>query len=164
MLKENYNLSVELNGQKLNLEFNRSDLFRLTSFLVLPFWALMIIAPRAGITKKLMNSKFIFGLLGVYYTAILADIFATNPSNGSPTDLLNPKFEAINKLFATPQGTLVAWVHIATFDLFVGRWIYLDSLQRGKTARLALLLTLFVGPLGLLFYLATSGKKAESNQ
>jgi Domain of unknown function (DUF4281) len=164
MLKENYNLNVELNGQKLNVQFNRGDLFRLTNFLVLPFWALMIIAPRAGITKKLMNSRLIFILLGGIYAALLVDAVSSKSGEGSATELLNPTLEGITRLLGTPQGAFTGWAHFLAFDLFVGRWIYQDSLQRGKTARLALLLTLFAGPLGLLFYLVTSGKKVDSNQ
>ncbi|MFQ3592420.1 MAG: abscisic acid-deficient protein Aba4 family protein, partial [Gemmataceae bacterium] len=43
-----------------------------------------------------------------------------------------------------------------TFDLFVGRWIYLDSRERGVSVWLTgpcLFLTLMFGPLGLLGYL-----------
>ena len=42
------------------------------------------------------------------------------------------------------------------FDLFVGRWAYLDSRERGIPALLmapVLLLTILLGPVGLLTYL-----------
>jgi hypothetical protein len=164
MLKENYNINLDVNGQKLNVQFNRGDLFRLTNFLVLPFWALMIIAPRAGITKKLMNGRLIFILLGGIYTTLLVDAATSKSGEGSVAELLNPTLDGVARLLSTPQGAFTGWTHFLAFDLFVGRWIYQDSLQRGKTARIALLLTLFAGPLGLLFYLVTSGKKVDSKQ
>jgi hypothetical protein len=42
------------------------------------------------------------------------------------------------------------------FDLFVGRWAYLDSRERGIPALVmapVLLLTILLGPVGLLVYL-----------
>ena len=59
-------------------------------------------------------------------------------------------------------------MHFLAFDLFVGRWAYLDSRQRGITAWLVspiLLLILMVGPLGLLLYLIVRlflGRSARS--
>ena len=46
------------------------------------------------------------------------------------------------------------------FDLFVGRWACLDSRERGIPALVmapVLLLTILLGPLGLLVYLRRSG-------
>jgi ABA4-like protein len=43
------------------------------------------------------------------------------------------------------------------FDLFVGRWSWLDSRERGVPALVmapVLLFTILLGPLGLLVYLA----------
>jgi hypothetical protein len=56
-----------------------------------------------------------------------------------------------------PYFATLAWAHFLAFDLFVGRWIYLDSRERGSSAGLvapALLLTLMLGPIGFLLYLA----------
>jgi hypothetical protein len=56
----------------------------------------------------------------------------------------------------SPAGATIAWVHFLAFDLFVGRWIYLDSQQRRISAWLmapVLFLTLMLGPVGFLFYL-----------
>jgi hypothetical protein len=47
-------------------------------------------------------------------------------------------------------------VHFLAFDLFVGRWVYLDARERGLSPWLVspvLVLVLMVGPLGLATYL-----------
>ena len=63
-------------------------------------------------------------------------------------------------MLGTPEGATVAWVHFLAFDLFVGRWVYLDARARGvspwATSPL-LFATLMVGPVGLLGYLAVRG-------
>ena len=46
--------------------------------------------------------------------------------------------------------------HFLAFDLFVGRWVYLDSRERGISAWLMapiLLVVLMLGPLGFILYL-----------
>jgi hypothetical protein len=55
-----------------------------------------------------------------------------------------------------PEIALVAWIHMLALDLFVGRWIFRDGHERGIGAwpmAAVLLLTLLLGPLGLLVYL-----------
>jgi len=59
-------------------------------------------------------------------------------------------------LLGVPAGATVAWLHFLAFDLFVGRWIYLDGRERGITSWVmapVLFLTLMLGPCGFLLYL-----------
>jgi hypothetical protein len=70
--------------------------------------------------------------------------------------LLNPTLAGIAALLGTPAGATVGWVHFLAFDLFVGRWAYLDSRERKISAWLVsptLFFILMTGPLGLLLYL-----------
>ena len=70
------------------------------------------------------------------------------------------------------RGATAAWAHFLAFDLFVGRWIYLDSRSRGTSDWVTgpiLFLTLLPGPLGLIVYFiarqiyySTSGGGAEA--
>jgi hypothetical protein len=65
----------------------------------------------------------------------------------------------------SPAGATIAWVHFLAFDLFVGRWIYLDSQDRRISAWLmapVLFLTLMLGPAGFLFYLVVRSVGAVS--
>jgi len=59
-------------------------------------------------------------------------------------------------LLCSPAGATIAWVHFLAFDLFVGRWIYLDSRALRITPWLMApvhFLTLMLGPIGFLSYL-----------
>ncbi|HVH23050.1 MAG TPA: abscisic acid-deficient protein Aba4 family protein [Pseudonocardia sp.] len=47
------------------------------------------------------------------------------------------------------------WAHFIAFDLFVGRWMYLDARERGVHPLVmtpVLLLAILLAPLGLLAY------------
>ncbi len=144
---------------KFEIKASLNDLFRLANLVVLPFWLLMLLLPRTGLTRRVMNSNLIFSLLGAGYTTVLVQGLRQNPSGFKA--LSNPDLDGITKLFASKQSVFAGWVHFLTFDLFVGRWIYMDSLERGKPARLSLLLTFLAGPLGLLFYLNFARPKAR---
>jgi len=134
-----------------------ANLFRVVNLVVLPFWLLMLIAPRWSFTQKLMKNNVIFLAMGGLYTGLLATGIATNP--GGMKDIMNPELDSITKLLGNRQGAFTGWVHFLTFDLFVGRWIYLDSLERGKPARLSILLSFVAGPIGLTSYTLRNLKK-----
>jgi hypothetical protein len=70
--------------------------------------------------------------------------------------LLNPSAAGIAQALSTPTAATIAWAHFLTFDLFVGRWAYLDSRERGLSAWLVgpvLFCILMAGPIGFLIYL-----------
>jgi hypothetical protein len=86
-------------------------------------------------------------LYGALVLPRLAEVF---PAVSSPT------LTGIAALLSTPAGATIVWAHFLAFDLFVGRWIYLDGRERGISAlliALVLFLTLMLGPLGFLLYL-----------
>ena len=67
-----------------------------------------------------------------------------------------PTLNGVMTLLGSPAGATIAWVHFLAFDLFVGRWIYLDSQERRISPWLmapVLFLTLMLGPAGFLVYL-----------
>ena len=127
-------------------------LFSLGSFLVLPFWLSMIVAPRWRWTRRLMSSPLVVaGPLLLYAALVLPELLALLPA------LANPQLPAIAALLGTPRGATIAWMHFLAFDLFVARWMYLDAVERGWPATVLsplLALTLMFGPLGLGAYLA----------
>ncbi|MEM6432091.1 MAG: ABA4-like family protein, partial [Deinococcota bacterium] len=99
--------------------------FSSSSLLVMPFWALMIFAPMWGWTKRIVGSIWIIVPISLMYIAlVLPDALAIFQTVSSP-ELAN-----IQALLATPAGATIAWVHFLAFDLFVGRWAYLDSRAR----------------------------------
>ena len=69
----------------------------------------------------------------------------------------SPTLAGIAALLGTPERATIGWVHFLAFDLFVGRWVYLDSRERGISAWLMasiLFVVLMLGPLGFVLYLA----------
>ena len=73
--------------------------------------------------------------------------------------LMNPELATIAEMLGTPAGATVGWIHFLAFDLFVGRWVYLDGQRLGLSAWMVspiLLMVLMFGPLGLLLYLVVS--------
>ncbi|HSN96671.1 MAG TPA: ABA4-like family protein, partial [Candidatus Nanopelagicales bacterium] len=85
-------------------------------------------------------------------TAYLVLMLITTPPEGAGGHSL----QAVIRLFESPQLALVCWIHYLAFDLFVGAWEVRDAARRG-IPHLAVvpcvLLTLLVGPAGLLLYL-----------
>lgn len=127
------------------------QLFSLSSLLVMPFWGLMILLPAWRWTRKIIESPLIAVAPAALYAALVIPALATVwPAVSQPT------LAGIAALLATPEGATIGWVHFLAFDLFVGRWIYLDSRERGINALLVsplLFLTLMLGPCGFLSYL-----------
>src|SRR5258708_30556329 len=125
--------------------------FRLSNFLVLPFWALMILLPRWRWTGRIMRSPFVSAAPALLYAAlVLPRLGAIGPGSARPT------LPGIATLLGSPDGATIAWVHFLAFDLFIGRWIFLDSQERRLSPLLTapvLFLTLMLGPLGFLIYL-----------
>jgi len=126
--------------------------FTLSNLFVLPFWALMIFLPHWRWTQRIMRTLWpVVVLAGVYTVLLLTQI------GGVAGSLLNPTLAGIAGLLGTPAGAAVGWVHFLAFDLFVGRWAYLDSRERGISAWLVsptLFFVFMAGPFGLLLYLA----------
>ncbi len=118
-----------------------------------PVWLAMIIAPRSRLTAWLVQrSTLLFYGLGAAYDALLVSGMVRS---GKPIDFRSA--DAVRGALATPDIFLAGWAHYIAFDLFVGRWIWQDALQRNDRARLALLLTWLAGPAGLSLHLAKRG-------
>lgn len=127
-------------------------IFQLSNLLVIPFWLLMIFLPTWRWTQRVAGSLWIVVPAALLYVLLVA------PNLAQLLPLLAaPSLPAIAAALGTPAGATIAWAHFLAFDLFVGRWAYLDSRQRQLHAWLVspiLFCILMVGPLGLLIYLA----------
>ena len=54
-----------------------------------------------------------------------------------------------------PNFVAEEWSHVLTWDLFVGRWIWLDGLRRGVFTSHSVLFCNLIGPPGLLLHWIT---------
>jgi hypothetical protein len=111
----------------------------------------MILLPRWRWTQRIMRSPWVSAGPALLYVALVVPRLGTIwPAVTKPT------LPGIAALLGSPEGATIAWVHFLAFDLFIGRWIYLDSRQRRLSALLMapiLFFTLMLGPLGFLIYL-----------
>jgi hypothetical protein len=127
-------------------------LFGLTFAVAAPFWALMILLPRWSWTERIVRSPLIVvPVLVIYALLVIPSLPDLLPVVTSPT------LGGVRVLLGTAGGAAAAWAHMIAFDLFAGRWSWLDSRERGIRHLVMapiLLLTILFGPLGLGAYLA----------
>ena len=132
-----------------------TTIFSLSSLLVMPFWFLMAFLPRWRWTQRIINSPLVAVPAATLYVVLIL------PQVSSIlTGLMNPSLSGVMTLLATPAGATAAWVHFLAFDLFVGRWVYLDSQQKNISPWIMapnLFLVLMIGPAGYLAYLGLRG-------
>jgi hypothetical protein len=136
--------------------FFQHILFPLTNAVVAPFWLLMILLPRWSVTKKIIGGRWIVLPIALTYAIpILPRLAADLPTLMAPLrDPIHAYFP-VHALLVTPAGTSLAWAHILAFDMFVARWIYLDSRSRNINPLLMaplLVFSLLAGPLGYVLY------------
>jgi hypothetical protein len=135
--------------------------FLLSNMLVFPFWVLMIAFPHWRWTRRLMESPLPValpaGLYALWGLNLLRPPFGDGDGERpDPRALLTPTAAGIAAGFSRPAFATLAWAHLVAFDLFTGRWVYLDSRARNLNPWLmapTLLLTLLAGPVGFLLYL-----------
>ncbi|WIM95047.1 ABA4-like family protein [Actinoplanes oblitus] len=127
-------------------------LFTLTFLLAAPFWALMILAPGWSWTRRIVASPLIvLPVVLIYAVLVLANLGEVLPAVADPT------LGGVRDLLGSADGAAAGWAHMIAFDLFVGRWAWLDARERGMPHLVLapiLVLTILLGPLGLAAYLA----------
>jgi hypothetical protein len=127
-------------------------IFSISNLLVMPFWLAMILLPRWRWTARIMASLWsVVPAALLYAVLVLPNLPALLPMVSSP------ELNVIAVMLGTPAGATVAWIHFLAFDLFVGRWVYLDGRRLGMSAWLVspiLFFVLMLGPLGLVLYVA----------
>jgi hypothetical protein len=126
-------------------------LFSLSNLLVMPFWIIMIFLPGWQWTRRIMRSLLVIIPPAVIYALLII------PNLGTVLPgVASPSLAGIAGLLGTPTIAFAGWMHYLAFDLFVGRWVYLNSRARGISGWLMapiMFFTLMLGPVGLLLYL-----------
>ncbi len=131
-----------------------AQLYLAINALVLPAWALLVLMPGSGLTRRLVHSGIYpigFGL--IYVAFILRALVFGDGVEGAGFGSL----EAVMKVFDTPAGLLTGWTHYLVFDLFAGAWIGRDAMVRKVSHFIRVpgqLGSLVFGPVGLMVYLS----------
>ncbi|WP_327120419.1 ABA4-like family protein [Nocardia sp. NBC_01730] len=126
-------------------------LFDITFWFAAPFWALMVLAPRWRQTSAVVASPLICVPPLVIYTALIVPKFGAFAGT-----LIDPHLAGLQSVLGEGTGAAAAWAHFVALDLFLGRWIFLDSRARGLPPLLIsplLVLTILFAPIGVLLYL-----------
>ncbi|UYZ63531.1 ABA4-like family protein [Hymenobacter weizhouensis] len=127
------------------------SLFSLANTVALLGWALLVVAPRWVITRRVVLSGALPLVLAAAYAALLgAHYLGPRATEGGFSTLAE-----VALLFKSPWGLLTGWVHYLCFDMAVGIWESHDARRRGLPHLLlvpCLVLTFLFGPLGLLLY------------
>lgn len=124
-------------------------LFDATFWLAAPFWALMILAPRWSVTRRVMASPWVTLLpLAVYFTLAVPYLGALWPV------VSRPELEPLRDYLGTPYGAATIWAQLIAFDLFIGRWMYLRGRELpAPLVSVILFLTILLSPFGLVIFL-----------
>jgi hypothetical protein len=126
-------------------------LFIVGNIVVLPFWVLMILHPRWDWTQRIIASPWILLPPALCYLLVLLSLLF-----GSSPVPFSFNLNGVAALLATLPGAAAAWLHLLTFDLFAGRWVYLESRKQDANipiTSLILVCVFLAGPLGFLLYL-----------
>ncbi|KAI2507192.1 DUF4281-containing protein [Fragilaria crotonensis] len=111
--------------------------FSVATFFPQPFWLFLVLLPTADFTKKLMGGMEIVTLTCLIHFFIVATSIG-EPGATAPLEEFSGVFDpsgnpqaAFLGMMQYPNFVSEEWSHVLTWDLFVGRWIWLDGLRRG---------------------------------
>lgn len=125
-----------------------ATLFTWANRLGLVGWVLLILLPRWRWTERVIQTAVLPLVFAGIYLVVIASSLGS--AEGDFTTLAG-----VQQFFANPWVALGGWLHYLAFDLFTGSWEARDARRLG-IPHLAvvpcLLLTLLLGPVGLLSY------------
>ncbi|WP_086662244.1 ABA4-like family protein [Lentzea kentuckyensis] len=128
-----------------------ATLFDLTFLLIAPFWALMIFAPKWSWTKRIAESYLIVLPPVVIYVALMIPVLP---------ELIplvtRPELAPLAEFMSTDTGAALVWAHMIAWDLFVGRWMYLEGRRLNVHPLVmapVLVITILLAPVGLPLFL-----------
>ncbi len=138
-------------------------IFLLANYWAFIGWAALAFAPRGPKILALILYLGVF-LLCLAYTVLIAGFVTGGIDPGGPGGADFTTLQGVMKLFDTPGGATLGWIHYLAFDLFTGMWIARDADQKGFSRIVQfpfLFLTLMVGPVGLFAWLIVRERRAR---
>ncbi|KAK3017084.1 hypothetical protein RJ639_007658, partial [Escallonia herrerae] len=133
-----------------------SSVFTLGTAAVLPFYTLMVVAPKAELTKKSMGSTIPYVVLGLLYTYLLYLSWTPDTIRLMfASQYWLPELPGIAKMFSNELTLASAWIHLLTIDLFAARHIFHDGLENEVETRHSVSLCLLFCPVGIISHVIT---------
>ncbi|KAM5573189.1 hypothetical protein ABKV19_012962 [Rosa sericea] len=133
-----------------------STAFTLGTAAVLPFYSLMVLAPKAELTKASIESSIPYIVLGLLYAYLL--YLSWTPETIRlifASQYWLPELPGIAKMFSNEMTLASAWIHLLVVDLFAARQVYHDGLENQIETRHSISLCLFICPIGILTHVIT---------
>jgi len=124
-------------------------IYILANILALSGWVALLLSAVIPVGTSCLLARTATVVLAVLYSVMMLSLL---PFNGGGFDSV----ANLTNLFAQPEIALVGWVHYLAFDLFIGAWQVQTARRENLSYILvlpSLLLTMLLGPLGLLFFL-----------
>ena len=125
--------------------------FTLVFVAAAPFWLLMIFAPKWEWTRRAVSSPWSATPPLVFWFIFAIPMFGELlPAVAKPT------LAGWQDLLAEPAAITFAWAQIIAWDLFLGRWIYLDSRERNISPLVMgplLVVAIMLSPIAMPVYL-----------
>jgi hypothetical protein len=131
------------------------SLFLWANFGILPFWLMIIFIPNFKITQIFVNSIVIPFILALLYSYVFYQAFITDKTFIFESFNLYSGLDSLYTVLSNEIFLLLFWFHFLALNLFLGGWISKDALKYNISKRIVffpLVLTYFVGPLGLFLY------------
>ena len=134
--------------------FTIEMLYFWVNFGILPFWLILIFFPNSNLSKYFVTSIFPILLLSGAYIFVLYKSYLSS-YNFIGNFNLYLGLEQLSELFSETGFLIMFWCHFLAINLFCGAWIVSDSLKFSMSKFLVffpLLITYFIGPIGLFIY------------
>ncbi|KAL9231325.1 hypothetical protein vseg_006566 [Gypsophila vaccaria] len=133
-----------------------STVFTLGTAAVLPFYTLMLAAPKAELTKKTMRSSLPYVGLGILYAYLLRLSWTPDTIRLMfSSKYWLPELEGIAKMFSNEMTLASAWIHLLVVDLYAARQVYEDGLENEVETRHSVALCLLFCPIGIISHAVT---------
>jgi len=138
-------------SSKSGTDMSLNTFYVLANLLALSGWIALLVSVFLSEKVSFFASRSVPIALAAVYSVLMVSLL---PFKGGGFDSL----DNLASLFTQPEIALAGWIHYLVFDLFIGAW-QVQTAKREELSKLliipALLLTMILGPLGLLFFLGT---------
>ena len=134
--------------------FSTEKIYLWLNFGVLPFWLILLFFPQSKICKIFTTSIFPIIIFSLIYAYLIYSIFKDGYDFLKNFSLyLN--FANLLDLFENSYFLILFWIHFLAINLFCGGWMVNDYQKFNMPKALIffpLIITYFVGPLGIFIY------------
>ncbi|CAN6451616.1 unnamed protein product [Victoria cruziana] len=133
-----------------------SGVFTVGTAAVLPFYALMVLAPKADLTKRSMESNIPYILLGALYGFLLYLSWSPDTIRLMfASKYWLPELSSIAQMFKSEMTLASAWIHLLAVDLFAARQVFHDGQKDEIETRHSISLCLLFCPIGIMSHAIT---------